>query len=103
MSTLLYILTHTDYIYSYAVVTTPNADLALRNCLVVYPSDFPHGVYVLVRKVDRDSAQREYPFTTWSVQRPIPDSSHLKHDLAMTLLGQSDRVQSPSASRSANG
>ncbi|KAG2343661.1 vesicular-fusion protein SEC18 [Suillus weaverae] len=49
---------------SYAVVTTPNEGLALRNCLVVYPSDFPHGVHVLVRKVDRDSAQREYPITT---------------------------------------
>jgi vesicle-fusing ATPase len=49
---------------NYAVVTTPNEGLALRNCLIVYPSDFPHGVHVLVRKVDRDSSQREYPFTT---------------------------------------
>lgn len=48
----------------YAVVTTPNEGLALRNCLVVCPSDFGNGEHVLVRKVDRDSAQREYPFTT---------------------------------------
>jgi hypothetical protein len=66
-----YTITHTDYTYSYAVVTTPNESLALRNCLIVCPSDFLNGVHVLVRKVDRDSVQREYPITTWLVQHPL--------------------------------
>ncbi|KAF9226866.1 vesicular-fusion protein SEC18 [Gyrodon lividus] len=41
---------------SYAVVSTPNEPLALKNCLVVHPSDFPGGVHVLVKG--------RYPVTT---------------------------------------
>lgn len=49
---------------SYAVVSTPNEGLALKNCLIVYPSDFSNGVHVAVRKAERDSVQRECPMTT---------------------------------------
>ncbi|KAG6327378.1 hypothetical protein ID866_11711, partial [Astraeus odoratus] len=34
---------------SYGVVGTPNESLALRNCFVVHPSEFPDGAYVLVK------------------------------------------------------
>ncbi|KAI6018275.1 P-loop containing nucleoside triphosphate hydrolase protein [Pisolithus marmoratus] len=33
---------------NYGVVGTPNESLALRNCLVVHPSEFPNGAHVLV-------------------------------------------------------
>ncbi|KAG9317800.1 P-loop containing nucleoside triphosphate hydrolase protein [Chiua virens] len=41
---------------NYAVVGTPNETLALKNCIIVYPSDFPHGVHVIVKG--------RYPITT---------------------------------------
>lgn len=34
---------------NYAVVGTPNESLALRNCLVFHPSEFPQGSHVLVK------------------------------------------------------
>jgi hypothetical protein len=70
-STSLCPLAHTHCTYSYEVVSTPNEGLALKNCLVVHPSDFPAGVHVAVR--NRSSAQREYPMTTWYVQFLLPD------------------------------
>ncbi|KAF8437225.1 vesicular-fusion protein SEC18 [Boletus edulis BED1] len=41
---------------NYAVVGTPNEPLALKNCLIVHPSDFPNGVHVIVKG--------RYPVTT---------------------------------------
>ncbi|OJA09579.1 hypothetical protein AZE42_10071 [Rhizopogon vesiculosus] len=50
---------------SYQVVSTPNEGLALKNCLVVHPSDFQPGMHVAVRrKEDRDPSQRDCPMTT---------------------------------------
>ncbi|KAH0840245.1 P-loop containing nucleoside triphosphate hydrolase protein [Lanmaoa asiatica] len=34
---------------TYAVVGTPNETLALKNCLIVHPSDFPNGAHVIVK------------------------------------------------------
>ncbi|KAH7909744.1 P-loop containing nucleoside triphosphate hydrolase protein [Hygrophoropsis aurantiaca] len=42
---------------SYAVTGTPNESLALKNCLIVHPSDFPSGAHVLVKG--------RYPMTTF--------------------------------------
>ncbi|KAF8559440.1 vesicular-fusion protein SEC18 [Imleria badia] len=41
---------------SYAVAGTPNETLALKNCLIVHPSDFPNSVHVIVKG--------RYPVTT---------------------------------------
>ncbi|KAH7923664.1 AAA-domain-containing protein [Leucogyrophana mollusca] len=42
---------------SYAVMGTPNESLAVRNCLIVHPSDFPSGVHTIVKG--------RYPMTTF--------------------------------------